>query len=106
MVVKLITVYLKPGHRQGYLAAQEVWNRETAKAPGYLGCFCGQDPGEPDVLRLQFFWRSRAELERWMTADHDRIAALARADDHYERIEVHVLDDIFGTSIPPGGDST
>ena len=105
MVVKSIAVYLKPGHREAYLAAQRVWNRETGKAPGYLGCFCGQDPGEPDVLRLQFFWRSRDELERWMAADHDRIAALAAADDHYRRIEVRVLDDLFGTSMPAGVDS-
>ncbi|MCH7813789.1 MAG: DUF4937 domain-containing protein, partial [Planctomycetes bacterium] len=97
---------LKPGHREAYLAAQRVWNQETARAPGYLGCFCGQDPGEPDVLRLQFFWRSGDELQRWMAADHDRIAALAGADDHYERIEVHVLDALFACWTPPGGDST
>ncbi|MCP4246682.1 MAG: DUF4937 domain-containing protein [bacterium] len=103
MVVKLITVYLKPGRREAYLAAQRIWNRETGKAPGYLGCFCGQDPGEPDVLRLQFFWRTREELKRWMDTDHDRIAALAGADEHYERIEVRVLDDLFATSMLPGG---
>jgi len=99
MVLKFITVYVKPGHLDRYLAAQQVWNRETRGAPGYCGCFCGQNPDEPNVVRLQFFWRSRADLERFMSQDHDRIAVLAQAADHYERIEVRICDEVLPESL-------
>jgi quinol monooxygenase YgiN len=91
-VVKLTTVQVKPGHLDGYLAAQEIWNRETRLAPGCLGGWCGQSRDDLLTVQLMFFWRSRRDLEHWMATDHDRIAALAGADEHYERIEVRVLD--------------
>jgi quinol monooxygenase YgiN len=103
MIVKHVTVYLKPGHLEQFLAAQEVWNRETRKAPGYLGGYCGRSAEEPHTLILLLYWRSRADLDKFMAGDHDRVAALARADEHYERIEVHVLDAALPVStLPPG----
>ena len=95
MIVKFITVYVKPGHRAEYLAAQQIWNTETARAPGYLGCYCGSAANEPDIVRVWITWRSRTDLDRFMAEDHDRIAKRARADDHYERIEVRILDEVF-----------
>jgi heme-degrading monooxygenase HmoA len=80
-----------------YLAAQAIWNRETRKDPTNLGIFCGRCDDEPDCVFLLFSWRSREALDRWMATDHDRIAALARADEHYERIEVRVLN----AALPP-----
>lgn len=97
MVVKCIKVHVKPGHLQQYLSAQAVWNRETRPAPGYLGGFCGRCDDEPETVYLLFCWRCREDLERWMSTEHDRIAALAKADEHYERIEVRVLD----AALPP-----
>ena len=82
MIAKLIKVNVNPGQLDQYLAAQEVWNRETRSAPGYLGHFCGRSPDTPDVIYLQFFWRSRDDLDRWMAEDHDRIAALASVVSH------------------------
>ncbi len=95
MVIKSVKVYVKHGRLGDYLAAQRIWNRETGSAPGYLGCFCGQNPDEPDVVYVQLYWRTSEELERWMADEHDRIAALAKADAHYERIEVRVLDEVL-----------
>ncbi len=97
MVVKLIEVSVKPGHWDDYLAAQEIWNRETRGATGFVGGFCGRCDGESDIVRLLFFWRSRDDLDRWMQTEHDRIAALAKADEHFDRIEVRVLD----AALPP-----
>ena len=94
MVIKAITVHVKPGHLSEYLAAQRVWNSETRLAAGYLGEFVGHDPNEPDTIHLHLRWRSRADLERFMAEDHDRIAAQARADEHYERIDVRILDEL------------
>lgn len=101
MITKLIKVCVKPGHLDAYLATQELWNRETRSAPGYLGCACGRDPSEPNVVYLQCFWRSREDLERWMEADHDRIAAVAKADEHYTGTEVRVLDSLLDESALP-----
>jgi len=95
MIVKFITVHVKPGRRDAYLAAQEIWNTQTARAPGYLGCHCGVAADEPDIVRVWIAWRSRADLDRFMAEDHDRVAALAKADDHYERIEVRILDEVL-----------
>ncbi len=80
-----------------YLAAQEIWNRETRNDAACLGSYCGRCDDEPDCVFLLFFWRSREALERWMATEHDRIAAIAKADEHYERIEVRVLD----AALPP-----
>ena len=92
MIVKFIKVFVKPGQLPAYLAAQEVWNREMHGATGFLGSFCGRCGDEPDESYLLLFWRSRDDLDGWMHTQHDRIAALAGADEHYERIEVRVLD--------------
>ncbi len=92
MIVKFIKVFVKPGHLQAYLAAQEIWNREMHGAAGFLGSFCGRCGDEAEEAYVLLFWRSRDDLDRWMRTEHDRIAALAAADEHYERIEVRVLD--------------
>ncbi len=92
MIVKFIKVFVKPGRLKEYLAAQEVWNREMHGATGFLGSFCGRCGDELDDLYLLLFWRSRDDLDHWMRTEHNRIAALAAADEHYERIEVRVLD--------------
>ncbi len=103
MVLKCIKVHVKPGHLQQYLSAQEVWNRETRPAPGYLGGFCGRCDDEPETVYLLFCWHCREDLERWMSTEHDRIAALAKADEHCERIEVRVLDAALPTEMPFAG---
>ena len=95
MVVKLIVVSVKPGHLDDYLAAQEVWNNETRGAAGFVGGFCGRCDDEPDKVYLLFFWRSREDLDHWMRTEHDRIAALAKADEHFDRIEVRILDAVL-----------
>ena len=95
MIVKAITVYLRPGQRAAYLAAQEIWNKETQKSPGYLGCFVGATPDEPRVVHINAYWRTREDLDRFMVVDHDRIAALAQAHEHYERIEVRVMESVL-----------
>ncbi len=103
MIAKQITVYVKPGHWDAYLASQAIWNRETRGAAGYLGGFCGQASPDEGVVHLMFFWRSREALQRWMETEHDRIAELAAADLHYERIETRILDDVSGGgAVVPG----
>ena len=97
MIVKSIKVIVKPGRMAAYLAAQAVWNRETQNDASCLGNYCGRCEDEPDSVFLLFFWRSREALDRWMATEHDRIAELAKADEHYERIEVRVLD----AALPP-----
>lgn len=77
-----------------YLASQEIWNVETRRAPGSLGHFCGRSAKEENVVHLMFYWRSLGDYERWMADDHDRIARLAQADAHYERIVVRILDPV------------
>ncbi|MGD2109056.1 MAG: DUF4937 domain-containing protein, partial [Phycisphaerae bacterium] len=109
MITKLIKVNVKPGHMDQYLAAQEVWNRESRPAPGYLGCDCSRDTADPSIVYLHCVWRTRADLDRWMATDHDRIAALAGADDHYERLEVRILESLPGDApvlSPVSGDGT
>ena len=70
--------------------SQEVWNRESAAAPGYLGEFVGNgDSGEIYVIT---FWRSRREYLRWMEDDHDRIAAKAGAGMHYAELDIRLID--------------
>ncbi len=95
MIVKLIEVSVKPGHWDDYLAAQEIWNRETRGATGFMGGFCGRCEDEHDKVRLLFFWRSRDDLDRWMQTEHDRIAALAKADEHFDRLKVRILDPVL-----------
>ncbi len=97
MIVKFIKVFVKPGRMASYVAAQEIWNRETRSDAACLGSYCGRCEDEPDCVFVLFFWRSRDALDRWMATEHDRIADLAKADEHYERIEVRILD----AALPP-----
>lgn len=97
MIVKSIKVIVKPGRMDDYLAAQNTWNRETRRDPACLGSYCGRSEDEPNCVFLLSFWRSREALDRWMATRHDRIADLAKADEHYERIEVRILD----AALPP-----
>ena len=97
MIIKFIKIFVKPGRMASYLAAQEIWNRETRKDAACLGSYCGRCEDEPDCVFLLFFWQSREALDHWMATEHDRIAALAKAHEHYERIEVRVLD----AALPP-----
>ena len=89
-MIKLIRVTLRRGHREAYLQSQAVWNQESRSAPGYLGEFVGD--GEPDELYVITFWRSRTEYEAWMDRDHDRIATLAKADEHYVELDIRLVD--------------
>ncbi len=97
MVVKLIRGFVKPGRMASYLAAQEIWIRESRNDAACLGSDCGRCEDEPDCVFLLFFWRSHEALDRWMATEHDRIADLAEADKHYEQIEVRILD----AALPP-----
>lgn len=104
MIVKLVEVTVKPGHLDAYLRSQEIWNRETARDPALLGTFCGQSEGDRDTVFLLFFWRSRAEYDAWMAEEHDRIARLASAQDHFEGLKVKVLSPVLGDpTLPPLG---
>jgi heme-degrading monooxygenase HmoA/predicted O-methyltransferase YrrM len=92
MIVKLIEVQVKPGHLAEYLASQEIWNRETRRAPGFLGLFCGQSAKHENVVHLFFYWRSLADYQHWMASEHDRILKIADAQAHYERLIVRILE--------------
>ena len=92
VIAKCIKVFVKPGHMEDFLAAQRIWNEHSRRADGYLGEFVGRDPAAPDIVHVHLCWRSREDLARFMAEGHDRIAVLARADEHYDRIEVRVLD--------------
>lgn len=94
MVVKQITVFVKPGHMAEYVESQRKWNRLTRQCRGCVGEFIGQAPGDENTVHVFVYWESRAHLDRFMAEDHDRIAAEAGADRHYERIEVRILDEV------------
>ncbi len=96
MIVKLISVFVKRGRVDDFMASQEVWNRETSLCVGYLGTLVGRDVGDEDVVHVQVFWRTMAGYERFMREEHDRIAELAGADALYERIEVRVVERVAG----------
>jgi hypothetical protein len=94
LIIKLIRVEVISGHRDRFLAAQEIWDRECLKTEGYLGQWRGDgDPGEVHVLA---FWASRAAYERRMTEEHDRIAALAGSEGHYSALEVRIAEEPSG----------
>ena len=88
-LIKIIRLTLRPGHRERFLESQGVWNRESRSALGYLGEVLGESG--PDELYVLTFWRSRDEYERWME-QHDRIATLAGAEAHYDRLDVRVIE--------------
>jgi len=92
MVTKLIKVFVKPGCRDAFLAAQEIWNREMARTEGFVDVLVGRNRREPDVVYIEAFWQTRQHLEKWMKEDHDRIAALAGSDAHYLRLEVTIIE--------------
>lgn len=92
MIVKRITLSVPKDHLDDFWKAQEIWNRQTRGAAGYLGCFCGHRAGDPSTVELLFYWRSRAELDRWMSEEHDRIAAIAGSDRFYDSIETKVIE--------------
>jgi heme-degrading monooxygenase HmoA/ubiquinone/menaquinone biosynthesis C-methylase UbiE len=92
VIVKAIEVRPRPGHLDAYLASQRIWDEESRAAPGYLGTFCGRDPREPDLVHVLIYWRSREDYDAWMAREHDRIAALAGAAEHIERMTIRVLD--------------
>ena len=100
-MVKLIRVALRPGHREAYLQSQAVWNRESRQASGYVGEFIADWP--PDEVYVITFWRSRTDYDRWMEHDHDRIATLAGADDHYESLDIRTLDSAGPAAVDPLG---
>ena len=89
-MVKLIRVSVNRGRRTAYLKSQDVWNHESRRAAGYLGELVGD--GAHGEIYVMTFWRSRAEYERWMETDHDRIAALADSAVDYTTIEVRTVD--------------
>jgi Domain of unknown function (DUF4937 len=96
VILKRIRVHLCPGAKQGFLSSQEIWERESRCVPGFLGGFWADE--DAATLVVYHFWRSRADLDRFMRDDHDRIAETARSDLHYTSIEVEVLD------VPPAPD--
>lgn len=89
-LIKEIRLELRPGHRDDYMKSQQVWNRESRRDPGYLGELVGD--GEDGALYVITFWRSRADYERWMDSEHDRIAGLAFAEAHYTAIDIRIID--------------
>jgi heme-degrading monooxygenase HmoA len=91
--LKHIEVAVRPGEQAAYLEAQGMWNRETAAAPGFLGTFCGRERDADDTVHVFVLWEDRDAYERWMGADHDRVADLARADRHYLATTVRLLDE-------------
>jgi len=101
VIVKLIRVWVKPGHMQGFLEAQAIWNRESRTLPGYLGEYVGRVEGDGDSLSVLIYWRSSADLAHFMARDHDRIAVQAGAEQHYERIEVQVLAQSVASACAP-----
>lgn len=89
MIAKVIEVQTDVARVPGFLAAQEVWNAESRKSHGYLGEFVGTEPsGMPIVI---VFWASHEFYEEWMATEHDRIASLARTDDHCDSIVVTIV---------------
>jgi O-methyltransferase domain/Dimerisation domain/Domain of unknown function (DUF4937 len=104
LILKYIEVYVKPGQMAEYLHSQDVWNRETRKALGHLGMFCGTSASDENVVHLLFFWRSREDYDRWMAVEHDRIAQETQADLYYDRIVVKLLEPVFPepTLLPVG----
>lgn len=90
MIIKLIRAEVISGHRDRFLAAQKIWDRECLKTEGYLGQWCGD--GEQGELYVFAFWESRAVYEQWMGHEHDRIAALAGSEAHYSALEARIVD--------------
>ncbi len=89
-LVKVIRLEILPNHREQYMQNQEIWNQESRRDPGYLGELVGDS--QDGALYVMTFWKSRADYERWMDSEHDRIAGLAFAEAHYTAIEIRLID--------------
>ncbi len=90
MWIKEIRLKLRPGQGDEFWRAQSIWNEKSAHCAGYLGTIEAR-PAKEEALLL-VFWKDRDSLERFMRDDHDRIAADARSDVHYESISVHQFE--------------
>ena len=90
MWLKEISLQLHPGQIDQFWLAQSVWDSESARCPGYLGTIQAR-PASDEALIL-VFWRDRQSLERFMRLDHDRIAAQAGSEAHYESIRVRQFE--------------
>ena len=90
MIIKLIRAEVITRHRDRFLAAQEIWDRECLKTEGYLGQWCGS--GDAGELYVFAYWKSRPVYERWMTDEHDRIVVLAGSEDHFSALEVRIVE--------------
>ncbi len=90
MIIKLIRAEVISGHRDRFLAGQEIWDRECLKTEGYLGQWYGS--GDAGELNVFAYWISRPVYDQWMTDEHDRIAALAGSEEHFSALEVRIVD--------------
>jgi heme-degrading monooxygenase HmoA len=90
MIAKVIDVQIKPGHTDAFHESQEIWNRESRLTDGYSGEYVA--PISTARALVVAFWESRDAYDRWMAAEHDRIAALAGSDEHYEALTITIVD--------------
>lgn len=90
MIAKIIDVRLGPGRAAAFHRSQEIWNQESRRTDGYLGEYV-TDLADGRVLVIAF-WASRTVYENWMATEHDRIAALAGSDAHYESLTITIVD--------------
>ena len=89
-LIKTIRLEILPGHREQYMQSQEIWNQESRRDPGYLGELVGD--GDDGAVYVMTFWKSRADYDRWMDTEHDRIAGLAFAEAHYTSIDIRIIE--------------
>lgn len=90
MIAKVIDVEIRPGHAEAFHRAQEVWNTESRRSDGYLGEYVAALSDERALVVA--FWSSRSFYEEWMATQHDRIAALAGSEAHYDSVTVTIID--------------
>ncbi len=98
MIVKFMRIQLRPGHRKQFLAAQDVWDRESRLTTGYVGE--ARSDGQDEEMFIHAVWTSRAVYDTWMATEHDRIEQIAGSEAHFEYIDIHVLD--VGDADPAG----
>ena len=92
MIYKVIRARPRPGCREAFLDQQRVWNDAMARQPGFLSVRVAEDPADPGWLTIVVAMRSRADLERFMAGDHDRVAEATGMPDLYDALEVRILD--------------
>ncbi|NHZ70796.1 MAG: DUF4937 domain-containing protein [Proteobacteria bacterium] len=90
MIIKFMRIQLKPGHRKQFLAAQDVWDRESRLTTGYLGE--ARSDGHDDEVFIHAVWATRAVYDTWMTTEHDRIEQIAGSEAYFEHIDIRVID--------------